>query len=143
MYGIVVVSHGYLAKEAIRTASMIVGKIDVKIANVSLVEGVSPQSFIDAVAKTVEEVYDNGGVLILTDLFGGSTTNFLASQLKSKLRPELINRVVLISGFNLAMIISAITNDYADATVHSFIDTIIDDSKDNIRDLTQYLSLST
>ncbi len=80
MYGIVVVSHGYLAKEALRTATMIVGKISGKVAEASLVEGMPPQTFVDIVAKTIEEVYDDGGVLILTDLFGGSTTNFLASQ---------------------------------------------------------------
>ena len=135
MYGIVVVSHGQLARELLNSAKMIVGEItNQKISTVSLIEGMSPEEFVNSVYSAVMNSMDKDGVIILTDLFGGSTTNFLASEIYKRISPENKN-IIIISGVNLAMLLSAITNNEDNVDLNAVADRIINDAKDNIRNV--------
>jgi PTS system mannose-specific IIA component len=82
MIGIVIVTHGDLGTELLRTAQEIVGTS-------TGVEAVSVHASeqIDKARKKIEaalqRVNDGSGVLILTDLFGGTPSNLVLSYLEA------------------------------------------------------------
>ncbi len=136
MYGIVIVSHGQLAKELLNSAKMIVGEVSgQKIKTVALIEGMSPEEFINNVYSAIMDSMDKDGVIILTDLFGGSTTNFLAAEIYKKIQLSDKNKIVIISGVNLAMVLSAITNNEDNNDLNIVAEKIINDAKDNIKNI--------
>jgi PTS system mannose-specific IIA component len=96
MIGIIVVTHGDLGTELLRTAQEIVGKFP-------SVEAVSVQASeqIDKARKKIEaslqRVSDGSGVLILTDLFGGTPSNLVLSYLEA-------GRLEVVTGVNLPML---------------------------------------
>ena len=96
MIGIVIVTHGELGTELLRTAQEIVEKFP-------SVEAVSVQASepIDKARKKIEaslqRVSDGSGVLILTDLFGGTPSNLVLSYLEA-------GRLEVVTGVNLPML---------------------------------------
>lgn len=96
MIGVVIVTHGDLGTEILRTAQEIVGKYP-------SVEAVSVQASepIDKARKKIEaalhRVDDGSGVLILTDLFGGTPSNLVLSYLEA-------GRLEVVTGVNLPML---------------------------------------
>lgn len=96
MIGIVIVTHGELGTELLRTAQEIVGKFP-------SVEAVSVQASeqIEKARKKIEtalqRVNDGSGVLILTDLFGGTPSNLVLSYLEA-------GRLEVVTGVNLPML---------------------------------------
>ena len=97
MIGVVVVTHGQLATELVNAAEMIVGDLpgftavsigwhdDVTIAR-------------EAIAAAIEKVDRGRGVLLLTDMFGGTPTNLGLSFLAA-------GRLDVVTGANLPMLI--------------------------------------
>ncbi len=96
MIGIVIVTHGELGTELLRTAQEIVGKL----AGVEAVS-VHASEQIDKARKKIEaalqRVNDGSGVLILTDLFGGTPSNLVLSYLET-------GRLEVVTGANLPML---------------------------------------
>ena len=96
MIGIVIVTHADLGMQLLRTAQEIVGPL-------SRVEAVSIQASeeIDKARKKIEAVLarvnDGSGVLVLTDLFGGTPSNLVLSYLEA-------NRLEVVTGVNLPML---------------------------------------
>jgi PTS system mannose-specific IIA component len=96
MIGIVIVTHGELGTELLRTAQEIVGKFP-------SVEAVSIQASeqIEKARKKIEvalhRVNDGSGVLVLTDLFGGTPSNLVLSYLEA-------GRLEVVTGVNLPML---------------------------------------
>jgi len=96
MVGIVIVTHGDLGTEFLRTAEEIVGKLPhVEAVSIQAVEKVErARKKIEAAVQRV----DNGsGILILTDLFGGTPSNLVLSYLET-------GRVEVVTGVNLPML---------------------------------------
>jgi PTS system mannose-specific IIA component len=97
MVGVVVATHGRLAEELLRTAEGIVGKLEACEA-VSL--GGVGASIDDARARLgelVKRVDGGDGVLVLTDMFGGTPANLGVTFLDK-------DKVEVITGLNLAML---------------------------------------
>jgi len=95
MIGVVVATHGKLAQEMIRTAEAVVGDLR-QVAPLSVV-ATSPDMRGDL--KTAIERVDQGeGVLLLTDLLGGSPTNLCVSFLNDR-------KVEVVTGVNLPMLL--------------------------------------
>jgi len=95
MIGVVVATHGKLAQEMIRTAEAVVGDLR-HVAPLSVV-ATSPDMRGDL--KTAIERVDQGeGVLLLTDLLGGSPTNLCVSFLNDR-------KVEVVTGVNLPMLL--------------------------------------
>ncbi|MGE5188541.1 MAG: PTS sugar transporter subunit IIA [Gemmatimonadota bacterium] len=97
MIGVVLVSHGQLATEMLRAAEIIVGKIE----NVVAVD-IDPRTSVDEIHKAVEgaiRTVDMGkGVLLLTDMFGGTPSNIGLAFLGT-------HQVEVLTGVNLPMMI--------------------------------------
>ena len=74
MIGVVVVTHGQLATELVNAAETIVGDLPNFFA-VSIGWHEDVQDARDEIAAAVEKVKQPGGVLIATDMFGGTPAN--------------------------------------------------------------------
>jgi PTS system mannose-specific IIA component len=95
MIGIVVITHGDLARELVEATRKIVGELP-GAAAVSIGWGEDPAAARQAIEAALAEVGD-GDALILTDMFGGTPTNLSL--------PFLSRRVEIVTGVNLPMLI--------------------------------------
>jgi PTS system mannose-specific IIA component len=95
--GVVVVTHGQLANELVNAAEMIVGDLP-QFAAVSIGWHDEVNDARADIANAIARVQGDGGVLILTDMFGGTPSNLGLTFLEA-------NRVEVITGVNLPMLI--------------------------------------
>ena len=95
--GGVVVSHGQLANELLSAAEMVIGPLE-HIVAVSIGWHDDVEIAKAEVVRAIKQVSQGIGVLVLTDMFGGTPTNISAMFLKQ-------NEVEIVTGVNLPMII--------------------------------------
>jgi PTS system mannose-specific IIA component len=97
MIGLVLVTHGNLASEFVTAMEHVVGPQKAMAAIC-----IGPDDDMELrradIAKAIEEVNDGSGVIILTDLFGGTPSNLAISLMEP-------GRVEVIAGVNLPMLI--------------------------------------
>ncbi len=97
MIGVVIVCHCDLAQEFLKTLELIIGPVDGFQA-----VSIDPKQDVEAIraeiASGLKKVEEGEGVLILTDMFGGTPSNISLSFLDEK-------KVEVISGVNLPMLI--------------------------------------
>ncbi len=93
----VLVTHGQLATELLAAAEMIVGPA-AHIAAVSIGWHDDVDAARDEIERALARVSAGRGVLILTDMFGGTPTNIAAMFLKE-------GEVEVVTGVNLPMIV--------------------------------------
>lgn len=96
MIGLVLAAHAGLAAELLRAAEMIVGPLD-KAAAVALNGTDTADGIRDAMASAIQEV-GGKGVIVMTDMFGGTPSNMSLSFLKE-------GEVEVLTGMNLPMVI--------------------------------------
>ena len=96
MLGVVVVTHGQLATELLNAAETIVGELP-RFAAVSIGWHEDTEDARTDIADAVARVDGDAGVLILTDMFGGTPSNLAMTFLGE--------RVEVITGVNLPMLI--------------------------------------
>jgi PTS system mannose-specific IIA component len=97
MIGGLIVTHGRLAIELLNAAETITGEID-HIAAVSLGWHDDVGTAAAMVQKALERVNTGDGVVILTDMFGGTPTNIASTFLND-------GKVEIVTGVNLPMLI--------------------------------------
>ena len=97
MIGLVLVTHGALAREFIVAMEHVVGPQE-RIVPVCIGPDDDMEEKRDDIAKAIAEVDDGNGVIILTDLFGGTPSNLAISLMKSE-------NIEVIAGINLPMLI--------------------------------------
>jgi len=97
MIGVVVVTHGQLAVELVNAAEMIVGELP-QFTAVSIGWHDEVNDARSDIAQAVERVRGDGGVLLLTDMFGGTPSNLGLTFLET-------DRLEVITGVNLPMLI--------------------------------------
>ena len=103
MVGIVVVAHGQFANELVATTEFIVGKKDY-ITSV-MTDPTKPVEVLrDGIASAIKKVDKGEGVLILTDMFGGTPSNISLSFLSGGI-------VEVLAGVNLPMLIKLASMD--------------------------------
>jgi len=95
--GVVVVTHGQLATELVNAAEMIVGDLP-QFAAVSIGWHDEVNDAREDIAQAIERVRGDEGVLLLTDMFGGTPSNLGLTFLEA-------DRVEVITGVNLPMLI--------------------------------------
>ena len=96
MIGVVVVTHGQLATELLNAAETIVGELP-RFAAVSIGWHDDTEDARSEIADAVARVTGDTGVLILTDMFGGTPSNLAMTFLG--------DGVEVITGVNLPMLI--------------------------------------
>src|SRR5215470_9427318 len=97
MVGGLIVTHGRLAIELLNAAETIVGESH-HIAAVSLGWHDDVDTAASMVEKALERVQSPDGVLILTDMFGGTPTNIASTLLDQ-------GKIEIVTGVNLPMLI--------------------------------------
>ncbi len=96
MVGILIVTHGELANELLRTAQEIVGKLP-RVEAVSIHAAEQIEKARKKIETLLQRVNDGSGVLIFTDLFGGTPSNLVLSYLEA-------GKVEVVTGVNLPML---------------------------------------
>lgn len=95
--GGVIVTHGQLANELLAAAETVVGNLN-HIRAVSIGWHDDVEMAKDEISRAIKQVSSGKGVLLLTDMFGGTPTNISAMFLKE-------NEVEMVTGVNLPMVI--------------------------------------
>jgi mannose PTS system EIIA component len=97
MIGLVVVTHGRLAEEFVSAAEHVVGHQDAMQAVC-----IGPDDDMDMrrreIIEAVKSCEDGSGVIILTDMFGGTPSNLAISVMGA-------GKIEVIAGVNLPMLI--------------------------------------
>jgi len=95
--GVVVVTHGQLATELVNAAEMIVGDLP-QFTAVSIGWHDDVNDAREDIAQAINRVRAEEGVLLLTDMFGGTPSNLGMTFLET-------DRLEVITGVNLPMLI--------------------------------------
>lgn len=95
--GGVIVTHGQLARELVNAAEMIIGDIH-HITAVSIGWHDDVETAREMIKKAIDQTNQGHGVLVLTDLLGGTPTNIAASFMG-------IEQIEIVTGVNLPMLI--------------------------------------
>jgi PTS system mannose-specific IIA component len=101
MIGIVIVSHGNLGDGLIDAAEFILGKRPEALVAVSIDLTESAEKLREKIAQGMKTVDQHDGLLILTDMFGGTPSNLSYSFLEE-------GRIEVLSGVNLPIVIKAV-----------------------------------
>lgn len=124
MVGVVIAAHGALAEELLKTSIFIVGDMP----NVEAIS-IDPSRPIDeiqkTIKKTIKKVNTGGGVLILTDMFGGTPANMTLSFLEE-------GQVEVITGINLPMLIKLSQSMKNNSSLEETTWTIVEHGKKSI-----------
>jgi len=96
MVGLVVVCHEDMGAELMRAAEMIVGKIE-SVETVGVKQESAPETLRDRVQSAIKKVDQKQGVMLMTDMFGGTPSNISLAFLS--------DAVEVVTGVNLSMII--------------------------------------
>ena len=102
----VIVTHGHLAGELLAAAEMIIGPIS-HIAAVSIGWHDDVDAARDEVQRAITRVSQGAGVLLLTDMFGGTPTNIASMFLEE-------GAVEVVTGVNLPMVIKLASSSTED-----------------------------
>ncbi|HEU0044711.1 PTS sugar transporter subunit IIA [Sphingomonas sp.] len=97
MIGLVLVTHGRLAEEFVTAMIHVVGPQE-QVATVAIGPEDDMESRREDIASAIAEVDVGRGVIVLTDLFGGTPSNLAISLMER-------GRVEVIAGMNLPMLI--------------------------------------
>ncbi|OGS20868.1 MAG: hypothetical protein A2252_00530 [Elusimicrobia bacterium RIFOXYA2_FULL_39_19] len=100
MIGILIIAHGNLGEELLRTADLIVGAQD-QVRAFQLPANESQEHLRDKLGALLEEIKTPEGILVFTDMLGGTPCNICL---------PFVNKynIEIISGVNLYMVITAL-----------------------------------
>ncbi|MDI6789963.1 MAG: PTS fructose transporter subunit IIA [Thermodesulfobacteriota bacterium] len=98
-FGVIVATHGHLCEEMVRVAIHIMGDKLPVLTAFSVPFSLDDKSALKAaLSDQIARLDCGGGVLILTDILGGTPTNLARSLLDE-------NRIGIVTGVNLPMLL--------------------------------------
>ncbi|MBA4740027.1 MAG: PTS fructose transporter subunit IIA [Burkholderiales bacterium] len=112
MVGIVLITHGFLGQTLIDCAKHVIGDPLKNITAVGINGSGSIEAMTEKAAEAISNVDDGSGIIVLTDMYGGSPSNITKKLLES-------DNVYGISGVNLPMLIRVLT--YQDRDIKTLI----------------------
>ena len=101
MIGIVIVTHSQLGEALIGAAEFIIGSRPGSIESVSIDLSENAEKLRSKIERGIKKVMGQEGVIILTDMFGGTPSNLSYSFLEE-------GRIEVLSGVNLPILIQAV-----------------------------------
>ncbi len=116
MIGILIVTHGTLGESLIHCASHVLNKQPPQLRQLGVTAQDDPARLLPQARTLVQELDDGGGVLILSDMYGGTPSN-MASKLVAP------GRVEAVAGVNLPMLIRVLT--YRDRDLQTIVSKAI------------------
>ena len=133
MLGLLVVTHGEVAKELVASVRKIVGQIQ-NLEAVSIDWNDDVDESTRRIEQARERVDGGQGVLLLTDMFGGTPTNLALSMLEP-------GKLEIVTGVNLPMLIK-FANLGQDVTLLEAAMGVADEAREAIRVASQLLQAS-
>ncbi len=121
--GAVIVSHGQVANELLAAAETVVGDLS-HVTAVSIGWHDDVEMAKSEIERAIANVSTGNGVLLLTDMFGGTPTNIAAMFLRE-------NEVEIVTGVNLPMVIK-LASVNKEMTLHDFAREVEDQGKEAI-----------
>ncbi|MBC2716841.1 MAG: PTS sugar transporter subunit IIA [Desulfobacteraceae bacterium] len=117
MVGIVIVTHGQLGEALVETSEIIFSSKHESTISVSINLTENVEKLKKKINTAIKSVDSNKGILILTDMFGGTPSNLSYSFLEE-------GRIEVISGVNLPVLLKAINLRKKDMDLHQMAKTI-------------------
>ncbi len=102
MIGLLIISHCNLGKELLNAAELIFGRLEASKA-ISITQTTESEELIKTIAEDIKALDQGQGVLLFTDMFGGTPSNLSLSFLKEEM-------VEVLTGVNLPMVIEVVQN---------------------------------
>ncbi|MCF8053336.1 MAG: PTS fructose transporter subunit IIA [Desulfobacterales bacterium] len=103
MIGIVIVTHSQLGEALIEASEFILGSRPEAVCAVSIDINESAEKLRKKIADSLKKVDKKQGVILLTDMFGGTPSNLSYSFLEE-------GRIEVLSGVNLPMVVKAVNS---------------------------------
>lgn len=128
MVGLVIASHGHLADELLATAALIVGAVPAA-ATCNVTPGASPAHIQQQLLDAVNTVESGDGVIVLTDLLGGTPCNQSLSICQQA-------NIEVLTGVNLPMVLKANSLREAPHSLHELARELAQYGQSNIRCVT-------
>ena len=123
LVGGVIVTHGQLANELLAAAETVVGELN-HIAAVSIGWNDEVEAAREQIARAVKKVSKGNGVLLLTDMFGGTPTNISAMFLGE-------NETEIVTGVNLPMVIK-LASQHKEMSLSEMAKEVVEQGKTSI-----------
>ena len=123
LVGGVIVTHGQLANELLAAAETVVGELK-HIAAVSIGWNDEVETAKDQIAKAIKKVSKGNGVLLLTDMFGGTPTNISAMFMAE-------NETEIVTGVNLPMVIK-LASQHKEMSLSEMAKDVVEQGKTSI-----------
>ena len=98
MIGLLIISHCDLGKEFLNAAELILGRLEASVY-VSITQTTESSEMLKEISRKITGLNSGQGVLVLTDMFGGTPSNLSLSFLKEE-------EVEVLTGVNLPMVIA-------------------------------------
>lgn len=123
MIGVLITTHGNLGVELIKAAELIKGTME-GVQHLSMDQTKGVDDLKKEIAGAIKKLDHGQGVLILTDLFGGTPSNIALSFLKQ-------GKVEVVTGVNLPMLLK-LSDMRESASLHDYAVNIRDYGMKNI-----------
>lgn len=102
MVGLLIISHCDLGRELLNAAELIMGRLEASNA-ISITQTTESEELLKMISEEIEALDSGQGVLVLTDMFGGTPSNLSLSFLKE-------DKVEVLTGVNLPMVVEVAQN---------------------------------
>ncbi|MBI3755505.1 MAG: PTS sugar transporter [Deltaproteobacteria bacterium] len=97
MIGAIIITHGKLAEAIVSTAEAIAGRLE-NVRHISIDACDSAKCIGDSISSAIKTMDKKDGIIILTDMFGGTPSNIGLSFLEP-------GKVEILTGVNLPMLL--------------------------------------
>jgi PTS system mannose-specific IIA component len=102
MVGLLIISHCDLGREFLNAAELILGRLEAANA-ISITQTTESEELLKTISEEIKALDRGQGVLVLTDMFGGTPSNLSLSFLKEE-------KVEVLTGVNLPMVVEVAQN---------------------------------
>jgi PTS system mannose-specific IIA component len=102
MIGLLIISHCDLGKELLNAAELILGRLEAA-SSISITQTTESEELLKTISEEIKALDRGKGVLVLTDMFGGTPSNLSFSFLEEEM-------VEVLTGVNLPMVVEVAQN---------------------------------
>ncbi len=124
MIGILLVTHANLGTSLIETVEFISGKKEDNLSAVSINILDDPETLRKKIKKAISDVKTDKGVIIFTDMFGGTPSNLSYSFLEE-------GKIEVISGVNIPILLKAV-NSRSKMNMETLTSVLVEHGKKSI-----------
>ena len=123
MIGILIISHGTLGESLIHCASHVLNRRPARLKQLGITAQDDPHHLLPQARKLVKDLDEGDGVLILSDMYGGSPANIAAQLL-------IPGKVEGVAGVNLPMLIRVL--NYRDRPLATIVTKAVSGGCDGV-----------